>query len=37
MTIRSGIYLVKCWFSVNDEKQEKRFQERIHKPTTRWK
>ena len=37
MLIRSGIYLVKYWFSVNDEEQEKRFQERIHNPTTRWK
>jgi len=37
MLIRSGIYLVKYWFSVNDEEQEKRFQERIHNPTKRWK
>ena len=37
MLIRSGIYLVKYWFSVNDEEQEKRFQERIRNPTKRWK
>ena len=37
MLVRSGIYLVKYWFSVNDEEQEKRFQERIRNPTKRWK
>jgi len=37
MLVRSGIYLIKYWFSVNDEEQEKRFQERIHNPTKRWK
>jgi polyphosphate kinase 2 len=37
MLIRSGIYLVKYWFSVNDEEQERRFQERIRNPTKRWK
>jgi len=37
MLIRSGIILVKYWFSVNDEEQEKRFQERIRNPTKRWK
>ena len=37
MLIRSGICLVKYWFSVNDEEQEKRFQERIRNPTKRWK
>ena len=37
MLIRSGIYLVKYWFSVNDEEQEKRFQERIRNQTKRWK
>ncbi len=37
MLIRSGIFLVKYWFSVNDEEQEKRFQERIINPTKRWK
>ncbi len=37
MLIRSGVYLIKYWFSVNDEEQEKRFQERIRNPTKRWK
>jgi polyphosphate kinase 2 len=37
MLIRSGIFLIKYWFSVNDEEQEKRFQERIRNPTKRWK
>ena len=37
MLICSGIILVKYWFSVNDEEQEKRFQGRIRNPTKRWK
>ena len=37
MLVRSGIYLVKYWFSVNDEEQERRFQERIGNPIKRWK
>ena len=37
MLIRSGIILVKYWFSVNDEEQELRFQERMHNPIKRWK
>jgi polyphosphate kinase 2 len=37
MLVRSGTYLIKYWFSVNDEEQEKRFQERIRNPTKRWK
>src|SRR4051812_10234856 len=37
MLIRSGIILVKYWFSVNDEEQEARFQERMHNPIKRWK
>lgn len=37
MLIRSGIVLVKYWFSVSDHEQEKRFQERIKDPTKRWK
>jgi polyphosphate kinase len=37
MLVHSGIYLVKYWFSVNDEEQERRFQERIHNPIKRWK
>ena len=37
MIIRSGIILVKYWFSVSDEEQERRFQSRIVDPTKRWK
>lgn len=37
MLIRSGIILVKYWFSVSDHEQEKRFQDRIQDPTKRWK
>ncbi|MFN8210314.1 MAG: polyphosphate kinase 2 [Bacteroidales bacterium] len=37
MLIRSGIVLVKYWFSVSDHEQEKRFQDRINDPTKRWK
>jgi polyphosphate kinase 2 len=37
MLIRSGIILIKYWFSVSDHEQEKRFQDRIHDPTKRWK
>jgi polyphosphate kinase len=37
MLVRSGIYLVKYWFSVNDEEQERRFQDRIRNPIKRWK
>ncbi len=37
MLIRSGIVLIKYWFSVSDEEQERRFQSRIDDPTKRWK
>ena len=37
MLVRSGIMLVKYWFSVSDEEQERRFQDRIADPTKRWK
>lgn len=37
MLIRSGIILVKYWFSVSNKEQEKRFQERIENPVKRWK
>jgi polyphosphate kinase 2 len=37
MLVRSGIILIKYWFSVSNEEQEKRFHERIHDPTKRWK
>src|SRR5215469_18393396 len=35
MLVRSGIILVKYWFSVSNEEQEKRFRERITDPTKR--
>jgi polyphosphate kinase 2 len=37
MLIRSGITLIKYWFSVSDEEQERRFQDRMKKPMKRWK
>jgi polyphosphate kinase 2 len=37
MLIRSGIILLKYWFSVSDHVQEKRFQDRMSDPTKRWK
>jgi polyphosphate kinase 2 len=37
MLVRSGIILIKYWFSVSDRVQEKRFQARIQDPTRRWK
>jgi polyphosphate kinase 2 len=37
MLIRSGIILIKYWFSVSNEEQERRFHARIHDPTKRWK
>jgi len=37
MLIRSGIILIKYWFSVSDEEQERRFQSRLNEPTKRWK
>lgn len=37
MLTRSGIILLKYWFSVSDEEQERRFQSRVHTPTKRWK
>jgi polyphosphate kinase 2 len=37
MLIRSGIHLIKYWFSVSDEEQERRFQDRMKNPTKRWK
>ena len=37
MLVRSGIILIKYWFSVSDEEQEARFQARIKDPTKRWK
>jgi polyphosphate kinase 2 len=37
MLIRSGIILIKYWFSVSEEEQEKRFKARMADPTKRWK
>ena len=37
MLVRSGIILIKYWFSVSDKEQELRFQARIADPTKRWK
>jgi len=37
MLIHSGIILIKYWFSVSDEEQDKRFRERINDPLKRWK
>jgi len=34
---RSGVMIVKYWFSVSDEEQERRFQARLDDPTKRWK
>ena len=35
--IEDGIILVKYWFSVSDEEQERRFQSRVNDPLRRWK
>jgi len=37
MLVRSGIRILKYWFSVSDAEQEKRFQSRLKDPTKRWK
>jgi polyphosphate kinase 2 len=37
MLVRSGIILIKYWFSVSDAEQERRFQARLDDPTKRWK
>ena len=37
MLIRSGIILVKYWFSITDDEQHLRFQMRIHDPIKQWK
>lgn len=37
MLIRSGIILLKYWFSVSDEEQERRFKSRINDPMKGWK
>ena len=37
MLVRSGVNVIKYWFSVSDAEQERRFQSRIDDPTKRWK
>jgi polyphosphate kinase 2 len=37
MLVRSGIQLIKYWFSISDEEQESRFLGRIHDPLKQWK
>ncbi|MCX7139912.1 MAG: polyphosphate kinase 2 [Proteobacteria bacterium] len=37
MLVRSGVTLVKYWFSVSDKEQERRFKSRVEDPTKRWK
>jgi len=37
MLVRSGIILIKYWFSVSDEEQERRFQRRMTDRTRSWK
>lgn len=37
MLVRSGTIVIKYWFSVSDDVQEKRFQARLKEPHKRWK
>jgi polyphosphate kinase len=37
MIVRSGVILVKYWFSITDEEQQLRFLMRIHDPIKQWK
>lgn len=37
MLLDAGIVLIKYWFSVSDDEQEKRFEDRMNDPTKRWK
>ena len=37
LLVEDGILLIKYWFSVSDEEQERRFQKRIEDPMRRWK
>ncbi len=37
MLVRSGIHLIKYWFSVSDDVQEARFKRRLEQPKRRWK
>jgi polyphosphate kinase 2 len=37
MLVRSGIHLIKYWFSISDAEQERRFRARANDPMRRWK
>lgn len=37
MLIRSGTILIKYWFTISEEEQERRFQARLNDPTKHWK
>ncbi|MBX3683393.1 MAG: polyphosphate kinase 2 [Thauera sp.] len=37
MLVRSGIQLIKYWFSITDDEQHFRFMSRIHDPLKQWK
>lgn len=37
MLVRSGVQVIKYWFSVSDEEQERRFKQRLKDPIRRWK
>jgi polyphosphate kinase len=37
LLVEDGLILLKYWFSLSDEEQERRFKERIADPTKRWK
>ena len=37
MLVRSGIQLIKYWFSISDQEQHLRFLSRIHDPLKQWK
>jgi len=37
MLVRSGIQIIKYWFSISDEEQNARFLSRIHDPLKQWK
>ncbi|HEY0597077.1 polyphosphate kinase 2 [Sphingopyxis sp.] len=37
MLVRSGVRVIKYWFSITDEEQQFRFQMRIHDPLKQWK
>jgi polyphosphate kinase 2 (PPK2 family) len=37
MLIRSGIILIKYWFSISDDEQQRRFERRLNTPSKHWK